>query len=266
MLMPCISGIAADSLNAHLAATQESSLGYKYLLSELNVYGWLFLGIFFLRYFRLVVNAISFWTLSTVQLPLKPTFTADDVTVVVPSIVSSDILECLQSILRCQPAKILLVVPRLEVRRVLAIISKENLKGVHVLDVAILGKRKQMVRGISEVDTAITVFADDDVIWSPSYLAYLLTAFDDEEVGAAGTNQRVLRESGSVWNMLGIAYLERRNFNTFSMNRIDGGISTLSGRTSAFRTEILQTYSFIRWFIQDVSTVGRPHPQRPHWS
>lgn len=43
-----------------------------------------------------------------------------------------------------------------------------------------------MIQGLKEVRTSITVFADDDVFWPTTFLAYLLAAFEDPKVGAAG--------------------------------------------------------------------------------
>jgi cellulose synthase/poly-beta-1,6-N-acetylglucosamine synthase-like glycosyltransferase len=82
------------------------------------------------------------------------------------------------------------------------------------------------------------------------YLENLIAIFEDPKVGAGGTLQRVRRSNGSsilptsFWNILGISYLERRVFNNLTTNAVDGSISTLSGRSSAVRTIILQNEEF----------------------
>lgn len=43
-----------------------------------------------------------------------------------------------------------------------------------------------MIQGLKEVRTAITVFADDDVFYPETFLTYLLAAFEDPKIGAAG--------------------------------------------------------------------------------
>ena len=109
-----------------------------------------------------------------------------------------------------------------------------------------------MVRGLEEVQTSITIFADDDVLWPTTLLPSLLAAFDDPNVGAAGPLQRVIRHDlPDIWNILGIAYIERRNFNTGATNHIDGSVSTLSGRTAAYRTSILQERGFKDAFLTE---------------
>lgn len=109
-----------------------------------------------------------------------------------------------------------------------------------------------MVAALRHVKTDIVVFADDDVIWPDEFLKYLLAPFEDCSVGAAGPAQRLRRSANpNIWHFLGTAYLERRNFNTVATNNIDGGISTLSGRTSAYRTCILQNNDFYDAFTND---------------
>lgn len=103
-----------------------------------------------------------------------------------------------------------------------------------------------------KVRTALTVFADDDVLWPRTLLKYLLAAFEDRQVGGAGTCQRLRRSPNpSFWNILGAFYLERRNFEISATSHVDGGISCLSGRTSAFRTPILQDKAFVRGFANE---------------
>jgi cellulose synthase/poly-beta-1,6-N-acetylglucosamine synthase-like glycosyltransferase len=89
------------------------------------------------------------------------------------------------------------------------------------------------------------------------YLENLIAIFEDPKVGAGGTLQRVRRSNGSsilptsFWNILGISYLERRVFNNLTTNAVDGSISTLSGRSSAVRTIILQNEEFSNAFSSD---------------
>jgi cellulose synthase/poly-beta-1,6-N-acetylglucosamine synthase-like glycosyltransferase len=89
------------------------------------------------------------------------------------------------------------------------------------------------------------------------YLENLIAIFEDPKVGAGGTLQRVRRSNGSsilptsFWNVLGISYLERRVFNNLTTNAVDGSISTLSGRSSAVRTIILQNEEFSNAFSSD---------------
>jgi hypothetical protein len=59
--------------------------------------------------------------------------------------------------------------------------------------------------------------ADDDVIWPLTLIPRVLAAFEDAKIGGIGTCQRVRRDlkgslSHQIWNWLGAAYIERRNF------------------------------------------------------
>lgn len=57
---------------------------------------------------------------------------------------------------------------------------------IRILGAKKANKRLQMIQGLKEVRTAITIFADDDVFWPTTFLVYLLAAFEDPKVGAAG--------------------------------------------------------------------------------
>lgn len=52
---------------------------------------------------------------------------------------------------------------------------------VRILGAKKANKRLQMIQGLKEVRTPITVFADDDVFWPTTFLVYLLAAFEDPE-------------------------------------------------------------------------------------
>jgi len=218
-----------------------------------RLYAIAFITLFAVRYLRAFVHIIVFYfLLRSPKLPTDPVYRSSDVTVVVPSVLDSDIFETLESIARNKPHQILLVVTEDNVAVANELQRCLEYKGLVIVPVSQLGKRVQMVAGIKQVQTPVTVFSDDDVVCPPNYFSYLLAPFNDPRVGAAGTKQRVKRDPRpSVWNMLGIAYLERRNFNTITTNYIDGSVSTLSGRTAAYRTEILKRDNFFDFFIND---------------
>ncbi|KAF2728546.1 hypothetical protein EJ04DRAFT_538347 [Polyplosphaeria fusca] len=114
------------------------------------------------------------------------------------------------------------------------------------------GKRHQIARGIRNVTTDFTVFADDDVYWPSGqrFLPSLLAPFTDPDTGAVGSLQRVpRREPGNWTKFLGALYISRRNFETVGTSNIDGGISCLSGRTQAIRTEIIQSEQFLEAYL-----------------
>lgn len=106
-------------------------------------------------------------------------------------------------------------------------------------------KRFQTTLGLSHVRTPITVLADDHVFWPPKYLSHLLAPFHNPSIGGVGTSKRVRPTYPpgtftwlSFWNLMGILYLERHNFDICATNALDGGVFVLSGRTAAYRTSI----------------------------
>ena len=214
----------------------------------------IFIAFFLFRYLRTVVSIFTWLTYKAKAIAECPKFCSKDVTVVVPTTFKTpeELIKCLKSIIQCSPAKIFVVTSNPNVLLVKACCALEGLKAVKVLGVHKLNKRNQMLRAVKEVATRITVFADDNVIWpSYRYLDYLLAIFEDPKVGAGGTRQRAHRSQKNCWNFLGIAYLERRVWNNISTNAIDGSISTLSGRTAAYRTKILKTDEFKKYFSED---------------
>lgn len=216
----------------------------------------LFAFLFTFRYLRTLVSIITFNLYRPKPIQANPSYTAKDVTVIVPTTFKSEteLTRCLDSICACSPAAVFLVTSYNNVSLVQAICSLRRFPNVEVLGVAKLNKRRQMILALQEVKTDITVFADDDVFWPDDYLDYLLAIFEDPRTGAGGTRQRARRNPASTinfWNFLGIAYLERRAWNNIATNAIDGSLSTLSGRTAAYRTQILQNEEFYHYLMND---------------
>ena len=141
-------------------------------------------------------------------------------------------------------------------------VDKMQAKKVKVLSVAQPNKRRQMVRAIPEVQTAITIFADDDVTWGPKLLPWMLAPLEDERYGGVGTNQW-LRDNPNptvqerIWGFLNVTYLQRRNFDCAACNCLDGGLPCLSGRTVAYRTNIIRDSAFMDGFTNEVWGFGR---------
>lgn len=99
----------------------------------------------------------------------------------------------------------------------------------------------------------IIVFADDDAIWPPTLLPYVLACFEDQKVGGVGTSQRVqpVGECMTVWEVLTAFRLSIRNIEISCSTHIDGGLPCLSGQTAAYRTIILKDPDFLYGFTHD---------------
>ena len=124
---------------------------------------------------------------------------------------------------------------------------------IRVLTVPYANKRLQMSHGIKNTTTDIIVFADDDAIWPPTLLPYVLACFEDQQVGGVGTSQRVqpVGDHMTVWEVLAAFRLTIRNIAIASPTHIDGGLPCLSGRTAAYRTVILKDPEFLHGFTHD---------------
>lgn len=160
----------------------------------------------------------------------------------------------------CRPAKLILVTTwnKYEALENLA----ESLRSSHpeypiieVLHVDKANKRLQVCEALQgeHVTTPITIMADDDVEWPSTLVPWILAPFEDPRIGGVGTSQRVKRvDSGTLstylFNWLGAAYIERRNFEISSTHGMDGGTSCMSGRTGAYRSEILMSHAFLEGF------------------
>lgn len=207
------------------------------------------------RYLRLIVHCVSHWTYKSKPLPEKPKYTNADVTVVIPTIhnVFEELRPSLMSILACKPAELILVTThdrRESLDKLALTLPHPN---VRVMETPIANKRLQVCEALPTVSTAITIMADDDVTWPSTLMPWILAPFEDRSMGGVGTCQRVRREwdaplATRCWNWLGAAYIERRNFEISATHNIDGGTSCMSGRTGAYRTEILQSHEFLNGF------------------
>lgn len=184
-------------------------------------------------------------------MPDRPSFGPGDVTVIIPTIdgdnqkLRGTIISCLQA----GPSEIILVTVDANRKRALKMVDSLHSKRIRVMSVHQPNKRRQMCCAIPEVQTSITVFADDDVFWPKAILPWILAPFENRKMGGVGTSQRLRRRSRiNGWDILGASYLERRNFDISACTHIDGGLPCLSGRTVAYRSSILQdpefTYSF----------------------
>lgn len=221
---------------------------------------------FLLRFTRLFVGIYANLTYKPYPIPACPTYIPSrDVTVVIPTVFKnpSELAECIGRILGRNgtgPKHIFVVVLDSNVQRAQELMLANSFKNVTVLGVPKLGKRNQMMRALEFVETELMVFADDDVFWCDRYLEHLVAIFENPKIGAGGTCQRTRRTAGAswlptnFWNILGISYLERRVFNNLTTNAIDGSISTLSGRSSCWRTKILKCPRFRDHFVGSGAT------------
>lgn len=204
------------------------------------------------RYLRTLVHILSAWSFKPIPIAQIPRFSSKDVTVVLPTIGTDndEFRRCLLSIDACRPEGLIIVTPQPDVVRKAC--QEVGLHHFQVLKAPKANKRLQMIQGLKLVQTPITVFADDDVFWPLRFLTYLLAAFENPSVGAAGPTVSVERpEHPNVWEGLGAEYLERWQFGIKATAPIDGGVQCLSGRTCAIRSPIIQDAAFTDAFANE---------------
>jgi len=205
------------------------------------------------RYLRLFVNTIAYWTFRPIPIPDEPLYTPQDVTIIIPTLDGEGeaLRETIRTCLANDPFEIILVTLDKNVQKA-SQMAEQLSKRIRVLSVGRANKRRQMCRAIPEVTTDIIVFADDDVIWGPKVLTWMLSPFEDPQMGGVGTCQRLRREvNPNIYNWLGAAYLIRRNFDIAACTHMDGHLPCLSGRTVAYRTDIIQDPEFTMEFAQE---------------
>lgn len=206
------------------------------------------------RYTRLVINCISHWTFRPIPIPAHPTYSSDDVTIILPTIATGglDLEQTLRTCLQAQPYELILVTVNANVANLQRLAQSVNAKKIRVLSTELANKRRQMCLAIPEVVTRLTIFVDDDVVWPINVLQWMLAPFEDPNMGGVGTSQRLKRaDQRNMWSFLGAAYLERRNFDCSACLHIDGGLPCLSGRTVAYRSAILQDEAFTHGFTHE---------------
>lgn len=147
----------------------------------------------------------------------------------------SELRPQLESILACRPAKLVLVTTWSKYKalgRVAETLQNPGSTEIAVLHVDKANKRLQVCKAFEDdhVTTTITVMADNDVEWPSTLMLWLLAPFEENIMGGVGTCQRMKRLVGGdimtrIFNWLGAAYKERRNFEISATHNINGGTS-----------------------------------------
>jgi cellulose synthase/poly-beta-1,6-N-acetylglucosamine synthase-like glycosyltransferase len=218
--------------------------------------------LFVFRYYRLLVGIIGWLKSRPVPLPLTPTLTPNDVTVIIPSVgpFGAEFTECIESICANLPREIFVVVPTTEASSNVTplCVKLEALQQVciQVMVSDVANKRKQVCFGLKRVVTKLVASADDHVFWPERFLEHAIAPFENSNVALVGTTKHVRRSwKGNIIanfsNFLGCLYLERHNFEILSSNAIDGGVFVVPGRTALYRTSVVQESDFISDFVNE---------------
>ncbi|KAG8527461.1 uncharacterized protein KY384_007613 [Bacidia gigantensis] len=217
-----------------------------------------FLMLFTFRYTRLLVNSVSYLCYLPTPIPSKPSYTARDVTVIVPSVepFGRTFENILQRILKNRPASVIVAAAGHQ-RKWKPLANCFCYRGVSVVSVQAPSKRRQICEALSKVKTPLVALCDDSVQWPVTFLQHSLAPFEETQVGAVATRKLGKRNDHGCfswkgfWNFIGCVYLERRNFEHAAVNNIDGGVSTLSGRSFVARTEILADLAYQKAYLNE---------------
>jgi cellulose synthase/poly-beta-1,6-N-acetylglucosamine synthase-like glycosyltransferase len=209
----------------------------------------------FYRYLWFAIKLLAYFFYRPMQPKENPTYRAEyDVTIIVPTIdAGEEFKEAAHSWLVNNPKEIIIITETKMKDALQELANSVDPTRIRVLTVPKANKRLQMVEGIRNATSEIIVFADDDAIWGPNTLEYILACFEDPNMGGVGTSQTVksVGRYQTVWEVLAGFRLTIRNIEIAASTHIDGGVCCLSGRTAAYRTCILQDPQFQYNFTHD---------------
>ncbi|KAG0030931.1 hypothetical protein BGZ82_007197 [Podila clonocystis] len=209
----------------------------------------------FYRYLWFTIKLFAYFFYRPMKPKENPTYRPEyDVTIVVPTIdAGEEFKEAAHSWLVNNPKEIIIITETKMREPLQELANSVDPSRIRVLTVPKANKRLQMVEGIRNTTSEIVVFADDDAIWAPTTLEYILACFEDPNMGGVGTSQTVksVGRYQTVWEVLAGFRLTIRNIEIAASTHIDGGVCCLSGRTAAYRTCILQDPQFQYEFTHD---------------
>ncbi|KAF9193284.1 hypothetical protein BGZ51_003805 [Haplosporangium sp. Z 767] len=209
----------------------------------------------FYRYLWFIIKLLAYFFYRPMMPKSNPTYRAEyDVTIIVPTIdAGEEFKEAAHSWLVNNPKEIIIITETKMKDALQELANSVDPTRIRVLTVPKANKRLQMVEGVRNTTSEIIVFADDDAIWAPTCLEYILACFEDPNMGGVGTSQTVksVGRYQTVWEVLAGFRLTIRNIEIAASTHIDGGVCCLSGRTAAYRTCILQDPRFQYEFTHD---------------
>ena len=143
-----------------------------------------------------------------------------------------------------RPDRIIVVIDLADTSSVCEAIARQYAR-VETIFGPVPGKRAALAAGVDACRTDIVVLADSDVVWEPDVLKKVKMPFIDPKIGGVGTRAFMMPCSGAnptVWERLADAYLDLRySAEVPATTCVSHAVGCLSGRTSAYRTKLLQS-------------------------
>ena len=159
-----------------------------------------------------------------------------------------------QSWLACKPAALIIVTIDENRQHIERSVNAQRNPCVQILSIPAPDMREQQCIAIRQVMTPYLLFVDDRVSWQPGMLQYIAAAFEDQAVGGVTTVGKVVPHASNltIWESFGALNLVRRNIlHSWLAYFLDGAVLNLAGRTSAYRTNIIQQEHFYRAMTHD---------------
>jgi cellulose synthase/poly-beta-1,6-N-acetylglucosamine synthase-like glycosyltransferase len=179
------------------------------------------------------------WIMSRCYRPVVNDFRTTTSVVVPVYREDADVLSrCLASWLRQKPDEIILVVDTGDTA-VLERLAQEPHPSVQVIPFRHRGKRSALAVGIRAARHEIVLLVDSDTAWEPGLLANVQMPFADPRVGGVGTRQNVYARKSSLWRVMADWLVNTRYLDYVPAQSIMGGVACLSGRTAAYRREVI---------------------------
>jgi len=206
--------------------------------------------------------------------PLPPEderfFDPSSVSVIVPTIDwdPASFTKSLCSWLANEPGEVIIVTTDAEIRAAHALVNSPAVQAalttaattsIKVRGVAEANKRDQLIEGINESCGPIIALVDDDAIWEPTTLLYLLAPFEDVGVGLVGgpiesylPDDRKHPDVITAWETAALRNRSRRRGGNKAFYVADGSTNfTLSGATMFVRASIVRDEGFQTQFANE---------------
>jgi cellulose synthase/poly-beta-1,6-N-acetylglucosamine synthase-like glycosyltransferase len=175
------------------------------------------------------------WLLSRAYRPVVNRYVTST-SVVVPSFREDVAIlrRCLGTWLAQNPGE-LIIVPDIEDHACIAMLSQIPDARLRVLPFRHEGKRSALGVGIRAARGEVLVLTDSDTSWEPGLLAAVQMPFENPQVGAVATQQKVYKRWSSVWRVVADWIIDLRYYDYVPAMGRAGGVICVSGRTAAYR-------------------------------
>ena len=167
----------------------------------------------------------------------------------------SSYLTNVRSWLACKPHKLIIATIHERLPDLQNLANALADQQVHIISVPRPDWRQQACEAVRHVTTPYVVFVDDRVRWRPEMLQHLASGFGDPAVGGITTAERLVPQGArfTIWESFGALNLVRRNIlHSYLAYFGNGNVLNLAGRTSGFRTHIIQQDRFYHAFQKDL--------------